>query len=70
MLLLMSFFQIVKRAKSEVAPQSMVKEVLTTNSSLVLYSMVAILTLLFLSTLYLLFRLETLQEKMDSTQLR
>ena len=48
----------------------MVKEVLTTNSSLVLYSMVAILTLLFLSTLYLLFRLETLQEKMDSTQLR
>ena len=66
----MSFFQIVKRAKSEVAPQSMVKEVLTTNSSLVLYSMVAILTLLFLSTLYLLFRLETLQEKMDSTQLR
>ena len=70
MLLLMSFFQIVKRAKSEVAPQSMVKEVLTTNSSLVLYSMVAILTLLFLTTLYLLFRLETLQEKMDSTQLR
>ena len=60
----------MKRAKSEVAPQSMVKEVLTTNSSLVLYSMVAILTLLFLSTLYLLFRLETLQEKMDSTQLR
>ena len=60
----------MKRAKSEVAPQSMVKEVLTTNSSLVLYSMVAILTLLFLSTLYLLFRLETLQVKMDSTQLR
>merc|ERR1719471_627623 len=56
-------------------PETLPQQLLTSgsnfdNSTRILFLMVGILVLILLSTLYLLFRLQSLQEKIDSSYMR